>query len=166
MPGSPPISTTPPSTTPPPSTRSSSSRPLGVRATSAGPMAAACAWPAPAPASDWPRFFAAAGLGHGFHQGVPRAAARALAQPARAGGAAFGAGVGVLSLAMQPIYPLPGAHKKELLALAAVGQVMGNTARETPPRPPALQHPAPPGYTMNASAWSASCRSRAAGWAA
>jgi hypothetical protein len=36
MPGSPPISTTPPSTMPPPSTRSSSSWPVGVRATSAG----------------------------------------------------------------------------------------------------------------------------------
>ena len=43
MPGSPPMSTTPPSTTPPPSTRSSSPRPLGVRATSSALMSASVA---------------------------------------------------------------------------------------------------------------------------
>jgi len=40
MPGSPPISTTPPETMPPPSTRSSSSSPVGVRATSAASICA------------------------------------------------------------------------------------------------------------------------------
>ena len=51
MPGSPPISTTPPATSPPPSTRSSSSCPVGVRATSCASMSASVAT-AEAGASD------------------------------------------------------------------------------------------------------------------
>ena len=54
MPGSPPISTTPPGTMPPPSTRSSSSWPVGERATSAASISASVATAAVF-ASGWKR---------------------------------------------------------------------------------------------------------------
>jgi len=53
MPGSPPISTTAPSTMPPPSTRSSSSCPVGVRATSAASTSLSVATGWALPASAW-----------------------------------------------------------------------------------------------------------------
>ena len=50
--------------------------------------------------------FAGAGhFGHGFHQGVPSATAGALAQPARAGGAAFVAGEKGFVFGHGPSYP-------------------------------------------------------------
>ena len=68
----------------------------GVRATSCASMAArgitGCALARPAQPCGRSGGFARPGLGHLLDQGVPGAAGRAFAQPARAGAAAFGTG--------------------------------------------------------------------------
>ena len=62
MPGSPPISATPPGTMPPPSTRSSSSKPVGVRAVSTASISLSVAT-ALVLARAWKRWFLAPPLG-------------------------------------------------------------------------------------------------------